>query len=233
MMDLKCIIRCVKGIFITGTDTGVGKTLLTGLLGRYLLERGLNVVTQKWVDAGGLDIKTHFRLMKKKPSFPIDYLCPYTFKFPSSPHLSSKLENKIVKPEIIKDKFLFLKEKYDIVLIEGTGGLLTPISRKALLIDIAKELSLPVLLVSRNKLGTINHSLLTIEALKNRNMEILGIVFNNPKREKGEILKDNPKIIKGLTKIKVFGRLPWMNDKEALYRAFIPIGKRIRGCVFS
>ncbi|MEW6007809.1 MAG: dethiobiotin synthase [bacterium] len=222
----------MKGIFITGTDTGVGKTLITGLLGRYLLERGLNVVTQKWVDAGGLDIKTHFRLMKKKPSLTIDYFSPYIFKFPCSPHLCSRIFNKPIEPDVIKKRFLFLKEKYDIVLVEGTGGLLTPISRKALLIDIAKELSLPILVVSRNKLGTINHSLLTIEALKNRNMEILGIVFNNPRREKEEILKDNPKIIKGLTKIKVFGRLPWMNDKETLYRAFIPIGKRIRGvCV--
>ncbi|MEW6104376.1 MAG: dethiobiotin synthase [bacterium] len=215
------------GIFIGGTDTGVGKTLITGLLGRYFLEFGLNIVTQKWVDAGGCDIKTHFRLMKKKPNLPIDYLSPYIFTFPCSPHLCSRIFNKAIKPDVIKEKFLFLKERYDFVLVEGTGGLLVPISRKTLIIDIVNEVSLPVLIVSKNRLGTINHSLLTIEALKNRNMKILGIIFNNPKREKEEILKNNPKIIRDLTKIRVLGILPYINDIEALYKAFIPIGNKI------
>lgn len=218
----------VKGIFVTGTDTDVGKTIVTGLLARYLNECGLNVITQKWVESGNADIKTHFKLSKKRPDISSHYLCPYSFRFPASPHLASRIEHTKIKKTRIKHAFEFLKKRFSLVIVEGSGGLLVPITRKTLLIDIAKDLSLPVLIVSRNCLGTINHTLLVIEALKKRKMEILGIVFTNQQHEKKEILEDNPMIIKNLTKVKIFGSLPFIKEKGALFKAFVPIGERIK-----
>lgn len=191
------------------------------------MEEGYNPIFQKWVaTGGGSDIKTCLRLAKIKQG-PSSLVCPYVFSYPSSPHLSSRLENREIKASIIKKAFFSLKEKYNPVLVEGTGGLLVPISGKMLLIDIAKSLGLPILLVVLNRLGCINHTLLTIEAIKKRGMEIIGVVFDNKNSERREILIDNPRIIGELTGVCVFGTLPYIRNKERLYKEFIPIGERI------
>lgn len=225
----------MKGIFITGTDTGIGKTVVAGVLGRYLSDRGYNVITQKWIETGSkgrpADVDAHLKLMKKRREEIKDYLpyvSPYAFRFASSPHLAAKLERKRIEPEVIKRSYRFLSERFDTVIVEGTGGALVPFSRKKLVIDIAKELNLVILIVAGNKLGAINHTLLTIEAMKKRNMKIAGIIFNNlSSKSEGIILKDNTRIIKALTGEAILGILPRLRDKELLYKAFIPIGKRI------
>lgn len=225
----------MKGIFVTGTDTGVGKTIISGLLGRYLLEGGRNVVTQKWIQTGcrgnlSSDIKLHLKIMRLRQENLKGYfksISLYIFKMPSSPHLASLSENKTIDPEKIKKSFNLLSRKFDFVIAEGVGGVLVPYSRRNLVIDIAKELDLPVLVVAQNKLGVINHTLLTIEALKKRKMKILGIIFNNTKKEDKRIVKDNPLIIKALTGQEVFGVLPWREKYDNLYKAFIPMGEKI------
>ena len=208
----------MKAVFITGTDTGVGKTTVTGLLGRFLLDMGRRAITQKWIETGS-------------NKFPKDIARePYTFKFPASPHLAAKLERRKIKKDRIKKSFLFLKDRFDFVIVEGIGGALVPFNGKDLVIDIAKEINIPVLLVVANKLGCINHTLLTIEAIKRRGMKITGIIFNNNKklgRKEDIISKDNPRIIKKLTGEKVLGILPFSRDKELLYKRFIPMGKKV------
>lgn len=197
----------MKAIFITGTDTGVGKTVITGLLGRYLLDKGYNVITQKWIQTGSRgfpkDIDLHLRLMGKKRRDIKDYLsfvCPYTFRFASSPHLAANLERRKISAERIKKSFRFLQKRHDFVIVEGIGGALVPFNKKRLVIDIAKELKLPVLIVAENKLGAINHTLLTVEAIGKRGIKILGIIFNNKcKKANKKILKDNIRIITKLT----------------------------------
>ncbi len=225
----------MKGIFITGTDTGAGKTIISGLLGRYLLEGGRNVITQKWIQTGcrgnlASDVKLHLKIMRLRQENLKDYfkfISPYIFKMPSSPHLASLMENKTISPKKIKESFNLLSRKFDFVITEGIGGALVPYNRKSLVIDIAEELCLPVLVVAQNKLGVINHTLLTIEALKKRRMKILGIIFNNVKKENKRIARDNPLIIKDLTGQRVFGVLPWEEECENLYKAFLPIGEKI------
>ncbi len=207
----------MRGIFIVGTDTGVGKTTVTGLLGRFLSDNGHRAITQKWIQTGS-------------DRFPEDIARqPYTFKFPASPHLAARLERKTISKARIKKSFLFLKDRFDFVIVEGIGGALVPFNGKDLVIDIAKELDIPALLVVANKLGCINHTLLTIEAIKRRGMKIIGIIFNNSQsgERKNIISKDNPRIIKKLTGEKILGVLPWRKDKALLYRAFIPIGKKV------
>ncbi len=225
----------MKGIFVTGTDTGVGKTIITGLLGKYLLEKEYNVITQKWIQTGcrdnlALDIKLHLKIMHRDKNSLGGYsglISPYVFKVPSSPHLASQIENKIINPDKIKKSFKLLSRQFDFIIAEGIGGLLVPFNKKHLVIDIVGELDLAVLVVAQNKLGAINHTLLTIEALKKRKIKILGIIFNNPKKEDKRIIKDNPLIIKALTNQTVFGILPWIERHEELYKRFIPIGKKI------
>ena len=178
-------------IFVAGTDTGVGKTVVTKLLVRSLSLKGYKVATQKWVETG----------VKKSPAI-------FAFKLAASPHLAAKVEGKTVGIAKIKAELRKLSKQYDFMIVEGTGGLLVPLTGTKLLIDVIKELKIPVLLAAANRLGAINHTLLSIEALKARRMKILGVVFNNIARSENKlILKDNPKIVKKLT-----GGIPvWIN----------------------
>ena len=223
----------MKGIFVVGTDTGVGKSIVTGLLGRYLQEKNYRVITQKWIQTGSrvsADINLHLKIMgipKKKIKDYLVYVCPYKFLLPASPHLASRQENKRISIAKIKQSFKLLSAKFDFVIVEGIGGALVPVDQKRLMIDIAKELDLAVLVVAQNKLGAINHTLMTIEAINNRKMKILGILFNNLKGEKKLIAKDNPDIIKKITKQNIIGILPWDKKLDRLYKKFLPIAGKI------
>ena len=225
----------MRAFFVTGTDTGTGKSVISGLLARYLLGKGYRVITQKWIQTGSKnfskDVELHLKLMKRKKRHIkkyLSYVSPYTFKFASSPHLAAALEKKRISADKIKKSFRFLSDKFDFVIVEGVGGALVPFSNKKLVIDIAKELGLAVLVVAGNRLGAINHTLLTLEAIKKRNMKTIGIIFNNQPRKTGDvILKNNPRIIEKLTGETILGVLPRMKNKEQLYKKFTPIGKKI------
>ncbi|MCQ9208664.1 MAG: dethiobiotin synthase [Omnitrophica bacterium] len=225
----------MTGIFITGTDTGVGKSVVCGLLGRYLKERGYGVITQKWIQTGSLkfssDIRLHLRLMNtgtKEIKSYLPYISPYTFKFSASPHLAAGLEKKRIKPARIKRAFRFLSRRFNLVLVEGAGGVLVPFAKDKLIIDIASSLKLPALVVCSNKLGAINHTLLTVEALRARKIPLIGIIFNNQASGTNKIiLDDNMRIIKAFSRETVLGSLPWQKNKDKLYQGFIPIGNKI------
>jgi dethiobiotin synthetase len=229
----------MKAVFITATDTGAGKTIISGFLGRYLLDKGYRVATQKWIQTGAKnsadDIDWHRRLMlrkKKDINNYLPYMSPYTFRFASSPHLAASLERRKIEARKIKKSFRTLAEHFDFVIVEGSGGALVPFDKKKLIIDIARELDLPVLIVAANRLGAINHTLLTVEALKKRNTKIIGIIFNNQSKGANKIiLEDNPRIIGMLTAEKILGILPRLADKASLYKRFIPIGRRVLSCL--
>lgn len=225
----------MKAIFVTGTDTGVGKSVVTGCLFRYLTQKGYNVITQKWVQTGSdsllsSDIGMHFKISRRALNQVKEYLpliLPNLFKTPASPHLASRLENKKIDSEKIKKSFRSLSKMFDFVIVEGAGGALVPINKDKLLIDIVKELKLPVLIVAGNKLGAINHTLLTIESLNARKIKILGLVFNNLWKQNSLILKDNPRIVKALTGCNILGSLAQGPNYEKIFKNFIPIGNKI------
>jgi len=225
----------MRGMFIIGTDTGVGKTIICGLLARYLLDKGHRVITQKWIQTGSknlpLDINTHLKLMGVRKASLKKYLSlmsPYIFKLPASPHLAAYKEKKSIRPDKIKKSFRELAKNFDSVIVEGIGGALVPFSKKNLVIDIARELNLSVVIVAANKLGAINHTLLTIEAIKRRKIKIIGLIFNNVNSRGNKIiLKDNPQIIKSLGREKTLGILPHIKNKDLLSKRFLPIGKSI------
>jgi dethiobiotin synthetase len=171
--------------FITGIDTDAGKSVVTGLLLKYLLTQNTKAITLKLTQTGceGIaeDILTH-REMSGTGILQEDRegkTCPYIFKFPASPHLSAELEQREISPEKIISAVADLNTDYETVLVEGAGGFMVPLTRKLLTADLVAEQGWPLILVSSGKLGSINHTLLTIEAAKNRNLHIAGVVYNN------------------------------------------------------
>lgn len=226
--------RRVRSVFITGTDTGVGKSFFCGLLGRFFQDKGYKVVTQKWVQTGcegfAEDLSVHLEFMgKSKEEFESwhDDMSVYTFKLAASPHLAAEVENTVIDAGKIKSSFQRLSNDFDVVIAEGAGGVLVPYDRGRVMIDIAKELGLCVIIVAQNKLGAINHTLLTIEAVRHRGMEIVGIVFNSCCHSVEEaIVADNPEIIRQLGGEMILGTLPWSQDREILIEEFEQIGER-------
>lgn len=227
----------MKAVFVTGTDTGVGKTLVAGLLARYLREHGCRAITQKWVQTGirddPSDIATHLSLMGAEPEAIQEYeedVTPYAFDLAASPHLAAAHENTRIDPRRIIASFRKLSEAFDAVVVEGAGGIMVPLNDKTLLVDVVTALALPVVVVAANKLGAINHTLLTVEALQTRNIEVLGIVFNTLDRQQDEtVLRDNPEIVKTFARVPILGQLPWSKDPKTLYSSFEPIAQKILG----
>jgi dethiobiotin synthetase len=225
----------LESLFITGTDTEVGKTVVTGLLAGYLKKAGYSVITQKWLQSGSegfpLDIDAHLKLCGISKSDIQDNLqdiCPYQFSLPASPHLAAEKENVKIDSEKIIDSFNNLENKFDCVLAEGIGGALVPFSRDGLIIDVAVELGLPVLIVAANKLGTLNHTLLTIEAVKARNQPLAGVIFNDINNDTDPIIaEDNPKIIDEITGGEVLGKLGYNEDIDSLKGDFENIGEKL------
>ncbi len=222
-------------IFITGTDTGAGKTVVTGLLGRFLAEKGINVCTQKWVEtgAGGIppDMKNHLVFLEKGYGRKAEYLpemSPYVLAFPASPHLAARMEKEKIDVSRIKSALTLLNKKFDAVIIEGTGGLLVPIDDEKTMADVVKRLRVKIIIVVANRLGAINHTLMTVEAARARDLEIAGLIFNRLSQAADErILKDNLKIIERHAGVEVLGELFFDKNTDRLYKRFRPIGKKI------
>ena len=225
-----------KSIFITGTDTGVGKTLVTGLLARYFHENGERVITQKWVQTGcrdiSEDIEEHIRLTGatyKANSENARDRAPYILSYPASPHLASKIDNITIEKSKILDSYHQLSLNFDRIIIEGSGGVLVPFNEKDYLVDLLNDIDSEVILVAENRLGAINQTLLSIEALKNRGLTIRGIIFNNLTPGIDSIIgKDNLEIINSLSGVPVLGELPFMENIGESYNRLCTIGKKIQ-----
>jgi dethiobiotin synthetase len=171
-------------IAISGIDTGIGKTFVTGLLAKALLQQRKKVITQKIVQTGceriAEDILEHRRLMGLGLQ-DVDregLTCPCVFPYPASPHLSARLEGTRIDLHHIRSSTLVLQQRYDLVLLEGVGGLLVPLAPDLLFADYIREAGYPLLLVTSPRLGSINHTLLSIEACVQRGIVIRGVIYN-------------------------------------------------------
>ena len=207
-------------VFITGTHTGIGKTVLTGLIARELSRQNHSVVTQKWVQTGcegfSEDLDTHFKIMGKNPEDMKPYysaMNPYRFSLPASPHLAAEQEGIAINPAKLTTATQALQRHFDHVLIEGAGGVMVPLTRDLTLLDLVGQIKIPTLIVVKNELGCINHALLTVTALAERQIPILGIIMNSPDSEIASIiLEDNPKAIATLSGVPILAELPHMED---------------------
>lgn len=175
----------MKGtFFITGIDTNIGKSYATGWLAREWNRQGIRTITQKMIQTGNTghseDIDLHREIMgipfteedREQITFPIVY------SYPASPHLAAEIDHQTIPIEKIAESTRILLDRYDVVLLEGAGGLMVPITRDYLTIDYVADRQLPVILVTSGRLGSINHTLLSIEALEKREIPLYGVVYN-------------------------------------------------------
>ncbi|WP_312266364.1 dethiobiotin synthase [Neisseria sp.] len=171
-------------LFISGIDTDVGKTVATGLYARELAAAGHRVITQKLVQTGcsGIagDILSHRRLQGIGPTaFDNDgTTAPYVFPYPCSPHLAAAQQGTAIEPAIIRRATETLLQHYDTVLLEGAGGLMVPLAEDYTLLDYVAGQDYPVVLVTGGKLGSINHTLLSLDALTARKLRLHRVVYN-------------------------------------------------------
>ena len=170
--------------FVSGIDTGVGKTMATGLMARCLAAAGRDVVTVKMVQTGcdgfSEDIDVH-RAICGGIRFPEDeegLTSPQVFRFPSSPVLAAALEGRTVDVAAISSAVRRCAERHEIVLVESAGGLDVPLTGDMLSVDLAAAEGWPLVLVTCGRLGSINHTLLSLEAAKSRGMKVAGVVHN-------------------------------------------------------
>jgi len=234
------INRIKKGVFIAGTDTHVGKTIFTALLFYALKQKGIHAITQKWIQTGDTseesDIQKHGLFFQNEigryPKRLIKEQEPYRFKEPFSPHLAAQKNDITIDKYRIINYFQTLHHQYEMVIVEGSGGVLVPFSESTCIIEIVKELHLPVIIVAENRVGAINHTLLTIETCRSRNIPIVGVVFNQ--RDKDipfEVIEDNPKSVEAISNIPLFGTLPYCSDLKKLLYSFSPIAEKIIACL--
>jgi dethiobiotin synthetase len=222
-----------RQLFITATDTGVGKTLVSGLLLGYLLNRKIKAGYQKWAATGVVKKVEDLDRVRQLAGFPdpvaapLDLVVPYRLLFAASPHLSAEMAGREIEPSVITRASEKLGEKSEILLVEGVGGLLVPLTRTLLLADLVARLKIPTLLVARTGLGTLNHTLLSLEALRRREIPVLGVLCTDGPEEDETIAADNLKTIAEFGQVEVFGRLPFRPDDQALRTAFAPLGARI------
>ena len=170
--------------FVTGIDTNIGKSIATGWLAKQLFDCDRSVITQKLVQTGNNgyseDIELHRKIMG------IDFTevdkkgltAPVIFSYPASPHLASRIDNQNLDLEIISKATEKLASQYDIVLLEGAGGPMVPLTTDLLTIDYIAQRAYPVILVTSGRLGSINHTLLCFEALLQRGMELYKVIYN-------------------------------------------------------
>lgn len=170
--------------FISGIDTDAGKTYITGAIARHLMEKGKSVATQKFIQTGNKyfseDIELHRRIMGIEP-LPEDLdhtTAPLIFTYPASAQLAAKIDDRKIDLDVIDASTRILSERYDIVLLEGAGGLMVPITDDYFTIDYIKTRNLPLVLVTNGILGSINHTILSLEAIKNREITLSAVIYN-------------------------------------------------------
>jgi dethiobiotin synthetase len=187
--------------FVTGIDTGIGKSVATGLMARWLAQRGCTVITQKLVQTGcrgpvAEDIAVHRRLMGTGLLDVDDdgTTCPCILAYPASPHLAARLENREVDIAAIDRATDRLAAMYEHVLVEGVGGVLVPLAGSMTVLDYVARRGYPLIVVGSLRLGSVNHTLLTLEAAQRRGVEVRGLVLNLHHPVAAEIAADSRQV---------------------------------------
>lgn len=208
-----------KGFFITGTDTDVGKTFITCALNLALLQKGFKAKSIKPIQTGcavnpkngkliASDVLLYNKIAKTKKPF-------YAFKMPASPHLAANMEKTVIDKDKIIQYCHKSIEQNDYTLVEGAGGILVPLDTNFTFLDVMRELDLPVVLVCANKLGMINHTLLSYQTLMNEGVTISCIVVNDIKDDRGLIGKDNLNFLQEIIQDTPIFHVPFMDEKRA------------------
>ncbi len=217
------------GIFITGTDTDVGKTLVTGGLAALLQESGIDVGVMKPVESGcrressGLVPEDALFLREMSGCRDeLELINPYALEHPLAPAVAAELEGVDIQLEVIREAYITLASRHELVLVEGAGGILAPVTARCFMADLARELGgLPLLVVARAMLGTINHTLLTLYYARREGVDVLGIVMNHTSPQYGLVESLNREALRRWGGVPFLGSLPFLpsTDPDSIKKA--------------
>lgn len=214
----------VKGFFVTGTDTEVGKTVVSGALLRVISKLGLSVCGMKPVETGckrqgGVLVPSDGLFLKNmaEADEALDDITPYCFEPSLAPMVASWKEKKEIDELWLERSFERLSDKYDALVVEGVGGLLVPITRDSSVADIARGFGLPLIIVASPFLGTINHVLLTVECAIMAGLDVTGVIVNYHRPPEGTMAElTNPRVLEDLIPVPMIGVMPYLEEIDKL-----------------
>lgn len=212
----------MRGLFVTGTDTGVGKTHVACGIVRALVRRGIDVGVMKPVEtgvAGGLGPDTAALVEAAGSDDPPEHVCPYAFPLAASPLAAARAVGAEVRLAAIEAAFRALAGRHAAVVAEGAGGWAVPVAPGLDVGDIAWALGLPVLVIARRGLGTVNHTRLTVDAARAAGLQVAGVVLNGPLEPNDPSAAGNGALIAERTGAFVFEDLPWEGPDDAAFDA--------------
>ncbi len=209
----------MSGIFVTGTDTGVGKTYITAALTYALRKDGIDAIAMKPIATGSYVNKGIFKSLDAEilarysnaDSSEYELINPIFLAEEASPYMASKMLNTSIDIGKVLNAYNELKKRHEFILVEGIGGIMVPIIKGYYVADLIRDLGLPVLIVARAKLGTINHTMLTVMACKEYKLNILGIVINMIDYS-NKVEANTPSIIEELSSVPIIGCVPLISN---------------------
>ncbi|MFQ5579891.1 MAG: dethiobiotin synthase [Nitrospiria bacterium] len=215
--------KVANGIFITGTDTGVGKTLVAGAIARLLFSEGIDVGVMKPFESGCRQTRegllpedAAYLKLSARSEDPLRLITPYSFQEPLAPYAAALRTNKKIDIARILKAFHQLQKRHTFLVVEGVGGLMVPLTARKDLISLILLLKLPVLVVARSGLGTLNHTLLTLGSGAVRGISFSGIVLNRSTRGLDLSEKSNLEILRKRCNLPVFGPLPFLGKRGSI-----------------
>ena len=213
-----------NGVFITGTDTGVGKSVFTGGLAGALRSRGVDACVMKPVQSGGVvqgeklvsqDALFMLKASGLESQVDLGLVNPICLRLAAAPNIAARDEGYKIDTAMIFKAYQQLQALYEFLLVEGAGGITTPITDDYLMFHLIKDLSLPIIIVARPGLGTINHTVLTIEFARQHGISVMGVIINDhpvdvdvDDIQTGIVLQTNPDQIARLGETKILGIVP-------------------------
>ncbi len=212
----------IKGIFVTGTDTNVGKTWVAAGMTAILRQRGVNAAYCKPIQSGcpeeaGRLMPTDARLARELANLPepLELLTPICLRLPLAPGVASDQEGRTIDLEEAAAAVRALAGRYDFLVVEGAGGLYVPlVATEFLVLDMIRWLGLPLLVVARAGLGTINHTALTVKAAQQAGISVAGVVINRYPANPSLAEQTNPGVIRALTGVSILGLIPEIADLD-------------------
>jgi dethiobiotin synthetase len=215
----------IKGVFIIGIDTEIGKTTISGGLGNLLFRKGIKIGVMKPFATGiktySKDFKSHDAKILKEASSSKDnddIINPYFYSIPTAPYLAKKIlkVNEDIDVEEILSKYKEIEKRHEFTIVEGIGGLMVPLSKNFFVADLASIINVPVILIMSNKIGSINHIIMTYRLAMFYKLKIKGIIINNKWKFSNPLLKlinnNLQSIVEEMTGAKVLATIPYLNE---------------------
>lgn len=223
----------MKAFFITGTDTGVGKTVITAGLAGSMRKLGINVGVMKPI-ATGIQQKTGFKssdvaviVSASSTKDSEDLINPVFLPIPTSPYDATKLLSIPIDMQSILEKFTRLLSVHEVLLVEGIGGIMTPIAKNFFVADMIKTMDIETIIVTRASIGTLNHTMLTYQMCKDYDIKVKGLIINNFDEKGTAAEKNSPITLHEISGLDILGVVPFIKDYTEIDTMIELVGKKI------